>query len=213
MKQVAAILVLCLTGATAAVAQNSDPAKVTAYLSTLPAATSPTFDEAKQETLATSAILCSDHPDEAPVNRNSYLWQYQKNAQILDGYDRNRAFFGCGNWHDAVASVWMMISTLKQNPKISLSSDIKDIANTHFRKTNMDGELEYFSGERPTPRRIQFRAALRLRMADQALRRGQKWFFARRQEDGNRARAAGQVDVGTVGVLFLRPEISVSLRC
>jgi hypothetical protein len=145
------MLVLCLAGASGLGAQNSDPAKVTAYLNALPAAAPPAFDETRQEALATSAILCSDHPQEAPINHNNYLWQYQKAPQILDGYDRNRAFFGCGNWHDAVASVWMMMSTLRQNPKISLGSDIKDIATTHFRKVNMDGELEFFSSERPTP--------------------------------------------------------------
>jgi Protein of unknown function (DUF2891) len=151
MKIASRIVILCMACAASLVAQNSDPAKVSAYLNTLPAATPPVFDESRQETLATLAILCSDHPQEAPANRNNYLWQYQKSPQILDGYDHNRAFFGCGNWHDAVASVWMMMSTLKQDPKISLASDIKDIATTHFRKSNMDGELEFFSTERPAP--------------------------------------------------------------
>lgn len=151
MKIVVGMLALCLASASGLIAQKSDPAKVAAYLKTLPAAAPSAFDEARQETLATSAILCSDHPQEAPSNRNSYLWQYQKAPQMLDGYDRNRAFFGCGNWHDAVASVWMLMSTLKQDPKIALASDIKDIATTHFRKSNMDGELAFFSTERPTP--------------------------------------------------------------
>jgi hypothetical protein len=79
------------------------------------------------------------------------LWQYDKSPQILEAYDHNRAFFGCGNWHDAVASVWMLMSALNQDRKIAVSSDIKDIATTHFRKTNMDGELNYFSNERPRP--------------------------------------------------------------
>ena len=151
MRIVSGIVAICLASAPCLLAQNSDPAKVSDYLKTLPAATPPVFDEAKQETMATSAILCSDHPQESPANRNSYLWQYQKPPQILDGYDRNRAFFGCASWHDAVSSVWMLMSTLKQNPKISLASDIKDIATTHFRKTNIDGEVAYFSAERPTP--------------------------------------------------------------
>src|ERR1700761_519702 len=114
MRIVTGMLVLCLAGASGLVAQNSDPAKVSAYLNTLPAVAPPVFDEARQETLATSAILCSDHPEEAPANRNNYLWQYQKAPEILDAYDHNRAFFGCGNWHEAVASVWMMMSTLER---------------------------------------------------------------------------------------------------
>jgi hypothetical protein len=155
MRTLIGIAAICIAGAASLiaqnVAQNSDSAKVSAYLKTLPEATAPAFDEAKREMLATSAILCSDHPQEAPANRNNYLWQYQKTPEILDKYDHNRSFFGCANWHDAVASVWTMMSTLKQDPKISLASDIKDIAKTHFRKTNMDGEVEFFNAERPEP--------------------------------------------------------------
>jgi hypothetical protein len=149
MKIYCGVIAICLAGCAGLLAQNSDPAKVTAYLSTLPAAAPPTFDEVKQEALATSAILCSDHPQESPTNRSNYLWQFQKAPEILDAYDHNRAFFGCGNWHDAVASIWMIMSTLKQNPKITLASDIKDIATTHFRKSNIDGELAFFTTERP----------------------------------------------------------------
>ncbi|HTV53482.1 MAG TPA: DUF2891 family protein [Terriglobia bacterium] len=151
MKKVIGILIVLLAGPVALAAQTSDSAKVSAYLKSLPAATPPGFDEARQEALATSAILCADHPQEAPINRNSYLWRYEKQPQILDGYDRNRAFFGCGNWHDAVASIWMLMSTLNQNPKIALASDIKDIATTHFRKGNMDGELQFFNSEHAAP--------------------------------------------------------------
>jgi hypothetical protein len=151
MKKVIGILVVLLAGAAAVAAQSSDPAQVSAYLNSLPSTAPPVFDEARQETLATSAILCSDHPQEAPINRNSYLWRYEKQPQVLDGYDRNRAFFGCGDWHDAVASVWMLVATLNQNPKIALASDIKDIATTHFRKGNMDGELEFFNTEHVAP--------------------------------------------------------------
>jgi hypothetical protein len=155
MRVLTGILALSLTSA-GLVAQNSDPAKVAAYLQTLPAAAPPAFDETKQELVATSAILCTDHPQEAPSSRNQYLWQYQKPSTILDGYDRNRVFFGCGNWHDAVASVWMLMSTLNLNPKIPVSSDIKDIATTHFRKGNMDGELAFFTTERPSPTGLNF---------------------------------------------------------
>ena len=151
MRILSGFVAICLVGTSYLVAQNSDSAKVSDYLKTLPTAPPVVFDEAKQEMLATSAILCSDHPDEAPANRNNYLWQYQKPPQILEAYDHSRAFFGCESWHDAAAAIWMEMSTLRQYPKISLASDIKDIATTHFRKTNMDGELEFFSTERPNP--------------------------------------------------------------
>lgn len=139
------ILALCI-GLTASVqAQSSDPAKVAAYGKTLPATPAPVFGEAERETLASSAISCADHPQPMPSNRNNYLWTFAKPAELLDGYDRNRVFFGCGTWHDAVASTWLMMSIQKQDRKISLASDIKDISTTHFRRSNMDSEVGYFT--------------------------------------------------------------------
>lgn len=129
-------------------ADGVDARKVSEYLKTLPAVTAPVYDEAKRETLAASAISCTDHPDEAPANRNNYLWQYSKPAQLLDGYDKNRAFYGCVDWHSAVGSIWTLMSLRKQDPKISLASAIKDIATNHFKKTNMDGELAFFNEQK-----------------------------------------------------------------
>ena len=115
---------------------------------TLPAVTPPVYDAAKRETLAVSAISCADHPQEAPANRNNYLWQYSKPPQLLDGYDKSRSFYGCADWHSAVGSVWTLMSLMKQDPKISVASDIKDISTTHFKKPNMDGELAFFNDQK-----------------------------------------------------------------
>jgi hypothetical protein len=128
--------------------QSVDAKKIGEYLKTLPAAAPSTYDDAKRETLATSAISCTDHPEESPANRNNYLWQYAKPPQLLEGYDKSRAFYGCSDWHSAVGSTWALVSLLKQDPKISVASDIKDIATTHFRKANIDGELAFFNGEK-----------------------------------------------------------------
>jgi hypothetical protein len=129
--------------------EPSDPAKVGEYAKTLPPATPPVFDEQKKEMLASFAISCADHPQANTGTRNNYLWGYEKMPVILENYDRNRAFFGCANWHDAVGDTWMMMSLLRQDPKIPLGSDIKDIATTHFRKGNMDGEVAFFETPRP----------------------------------------------------------------
>jgi hypothetical protein len=144
-----AVLALSVFLATGAVAQESDSAKVAEYMKTLPAVTVPAFDEARRETLAAAAIGCEDRPEEAPENRNNYLWQYEKPAQLLDGYDKNRAFFGCSDWHDAVGSMWALMSLLRQDPKTGVASGIKDIATTHFRKSNMDGEYAFFTTPSP----------------------------------------------------------------
>ena len=148
------MLLLLLTGSTAWLAaqtsfEPSDPAKVAAYAATLPPATPPVFDEQKREMLASFAISCADRPHESPGTHNNYLWGYEKMPVLLENYDRNRAFFGCANWHDAVGDTWMMMSLLRQDPNIQLASDIKDIATTHFRKSNMDGEVMFFEQPRP----------------------------------------------------------------
>lgn len=151
MRFLSGVLILSLAGSATLLAQGSDPAEVSAYLKTLSPAPSEVFDQAQQERLAVAGISCSDHPQESPINRNNYLWSFQKPPDLLDGYDRNRAFFGCGSWHDAVGAEWMLTSILKQDPKISLASDMKDIDTNHFRKSNMDGEVGYFSHEPSTP--------------------------------------------------------------
>src|ERR1700691_2434050 len=99
MRIIHGILTLCLAGSSSLFAQNSDPAKVAEYLKSLPAATPPVFSEEKKETIASFAISCADHPQENTGTRNNYLWGYEKMPVIVEGYDRNRAFFGCANWH------------------------------------------------------------------------------------------------------------------
>ena len=153
MHIVSGLLLFTLAGSASLMAQDStlhgDPARVAEYAKTLPPATAPVFDEQKKEMLASFAISCADHPDENTGTRNNYLWGYEKMPLILENYDRNRAFFGCENWHDAVGDTWMMMSLLRQDPKTPLASDIKDIATTHFRKGNMDGEVAFFEEPRP----------------------------------------------------------------
>jgi hypothetical protein len=148
MRIVSGLLLLTLAGPASLLAQ-SDPAKVAEYAKTLPQVAQPVFDEPRKETLASFAISCADHPQENPGTRNNYLWGYEKMPTILEGYDRNRAFFGCASTRDAIGGVWMMMSLLRQDPKLPLASDIKDIATTHFRKTNMDGEYAFYATPRP----------------------------------------------------------------
>jgi hypothetical protein len=149
MRIVSGLLVLTLAGSGCLLAQNSDPAKVAEYAKTLPSVTPPVFDEQRKETLATYAISCSDHPQEDTGTHDNFLWGYEKMPVLLEGYDRNRAFFGCANWHDAVGSVWTLMSLFIQDPKIPLAGDVKDIATTHFRKSNMDGEYFFFTQPKP----------------------------------------------------------------
>ncbi len=149
MRVFSAALMVSLSVSTTLFGQAVDAKKVNDYLKTLPAVTPPVYGRGPNaKTLAASAISCTDHPQESPANRNNYLWQYAKAPQLLDGYDKNRAFYGCADWHSAVGSTWALMSLMKQDPKISVASDIKDIATTHFKKPNIDGELAFFNAQR-----------------------------------------------------------------
>jgi Protein of unknown function (DUF2891) len=145
MRVLTGVLAVCVVASGSVMAQTDDAAKIAGYQKTLPATVAPVYDEARREMLVGEAVSCEDRPQESPSNRNNYLWQYEKPPQLLENYDKNRAFFGCSDWHDAVASTWMLMSMLRQDPKIAVASSIKDIATTHFRKANMDGEYAYFT--------------------------------------------------------------------
>jgi hypothetical protein len=145
MRALVGMFAVWMAGAAGLSAQTNDPAKVAAYQKTLPAVAAPVLDDARREMIAAAAIECADRPQESPQNRNNYLWQYEKPAQLLEGYDKNRSFYGCSDWHDAVGSTWTLITLFQENPKIPVGTDIKDIATNHFKKTNIDGEVAFFS--------------------------------------------------------------------
>lgn len=144
------ILTLCFVSASALFAQSSDPAKLAEYLKNLPAANPPAFDEVQRLALAANPLGCEDHPH-APPGANGigggrqYLWQHEGEPHLLEDYDKHRAFFGCFDWHSGVNSTWMMVSLLKADPSISLGPAIRTMLNSHFQKTNIDGELAYFT--------------------------------------------------------------------
>jgi hypothetical protein len=79
------------------------------------------------------------------MNRPGYLWQREGKPQILEDYDKHRAFYGCLDWHSAVNSTWMMISLIKADPTISVGPAIRNELASHFQKENIDGELAFFT--------------------------------------------------------------------
>jgi hypothetical protein len=130
-------------------AQATDPGKLAVFLKTMPAETQPSFDEIHRLALAANPLGCEDHPHSAGLgNVKPYLWQREGKPQILEDYDKHRAFYGCLDWHSAVNSMWMMVSLLKQDPTIPVASSIRLEFQTHIQKDNVDGELAYFKGLR-----------------------------------------------------------------
>jgi Protein of unknown function (DUF2891) len=139
------ILTLCLAGATSLLAQGSDAAKIRDYLKSLPNPTPPPYDEVQRLALAANPLGCEDHPHAPGMTRPGYLWQRDGKPQIIEDYEKHRAFFGCLDWHSAVNSTWMMISVIKADPNIAVAPAIKNELATHFQKENIDGELAYYT--------------------------------------------------------------------
>jgi len=145
MRGLSKILSLCLAGATSLLAQGSDSAKIRDYLKSLPTPTPPAYDEVQRLALAANPLGCEDHPHSPGIIRPGYLWQREDKPQIIDDYDKHRAFYGCLDWHSAVNSTWMMISLIKADPTIAVAPAIRTELASHFQKPNIDGELDFFT--------------------------------------------------------------------
>jgi hypothetical protein len=151
MRVVSSVLMALLVGVPVAVAQSSDATALSEYLKKLPDAKPPAYDEVQRLALAANPLGCEDHPHapgpggvgSAPA-RQPYLWQRQGKPEILEDYEHHRAFYGCLDWHSSVNSMWMMVSLMKADPKISLAPAIRNELDRHFQKPNIDGELAFF---------------------------------------------------------------------
>jgi len=139
------ILSLGLVGTTSLLAQASDAGKIHDYLKSLPATAAPAYGEVQRLALAASPLGCEEHPHAPGMTRPGYLWQRDGKPQILEDYDKRRAFYGCLDWHSAVNSTWMMISLIKADPTIAVTPAIRNELASHFQKANIDGELEFFT--------------------------------------------------------------------
>ena len=155
MRALCTALTLCLLAAPLAAQSNDpalDPGKIAEYMKSLPTGTPPAYDEVQRLALAANPLGCEDHPH-APAGgaaggaaSRSYLWQREGNQQILEDYDKRRAFYGCLDWHSGVNSMWMMVSLIKQDPTIAVAPAIRLDFENHIAKDNMDGEIAYFKG-------------------------------------------------------------------
>jgi hypothetical protein len=152
MRFLSTLLTFCLIGVPALVAQ-SDPGKLAEYLKSLPDVKPPVYDETQRLALAANPLGCEDHPHAAGGGvalRQNYLWQRDGRPQILEEYDKHRAFFGCLDWHSGVNSTWMMVSLMKADPTIAVGPAIRLELEQHIQKPNVDGELAYFTGLKGT---------------------------------------------------------------
>jgi hypothetical protein len=132
-----------------AVAKSGAPARDTnkvspaEFLRSLPNVEVPTFDEKAALAIAALPLSCIDHPEGKPPDPN-YLYTYETKPRLIDDYDKNRAFYGCYDWHSAVNSIWTIAVILRRFPQIPIGSLIREKLNDHLSKQAIEGEATFF---------------------------------------------------------------------
>ncbi len=159
---VAAAVSLAVTACTADAPANSpeDPAGTA---ETVPAAArsgapgttdpgqAPALDPETALALAAMPLSCVDRPHALRPDRPGYLDDIAYTRRR--GFDRDRAFYGCWDWHSAVNSTWAMVRLMKEVPELAVTPLIREKLRDHLSEAAMEGELEYLtenaSFERP----------------------------------------------------------------
>jgi len=123
---------------------EAEARQLAAFLAGLPPAQMPALTEPQALAMVAMPLSCLDHPQAVPEQRVDYLWVHDSKPHMLDSYDKNRAFYGCFDWHSAVNSTWTMVAVLKQFPNIPVSRLIQEKLKDHLGKKNIEGEMEFF---------------------------------------------------------------------
>jgi len=89
-------------------------AEVDLYMKSLPAAEIPAFTQEQALALVSLPLSCVDRPQAVPEDRVEYLWVHDAKPHLLEAYDKNRAFYGCFDWHSAVHGHWCLVRLLRR---------------------------------------------------------------------------------------------------
>jgi len=118
----------------------------------LPNVTVPAFDQARALWLGALPLSCLDRLQPKPGGRGAgrggpntgagYFWV--ATYDLVSDHDRLRAFWGCNDWHSAVASTWVAARILERYPTSSLRELTREKLNAHLGKSNVAGEIEFF---------------------------------------------------------------------
>lgn len=110
----------------------------------------PVLDEMTALGLSALPLACVDRPQSAPT-RTGYL--YELSFQMRTGFEEDRAFYGCYDWHSAVNSTWALVALLRRRPHMPVAPLIAEKLQQHLSSSALDGEMEYFEAnpgfERP----------------------------------------------------------------
>lgn len=158
----AAALVVCDIGAPLLAqrpaADGTGYKNVGELLQHLPQIAPPAFDEQRALWLGALPLSCLDRLQPNPGERRStvdrgatgagansgagYFWT--ATYRLVADHDRIRAFWGCSDWHSAVASMWVAVRVLKAYPDRPLHELRREKLAAHLGKSNVDGELGFF---------------------------------------------------------------------
>ncbi len=121
---------------------SAEAADLATFIAAIPSARAPDLDLEMALTLVAMPLSCLDRPQAAPRDRSTYLDEIV--AARRPGYERNRSFYGCWDWHSAVNSVWAMVKIHKEYPNLPIRGLVREKLNDHLSARALEGELDYF---------------------------------------------------------------------
>jgi hypothetical protein len=119
---------------------------IPAFLATIPDAEVRDLDLETALMLLAMPLSCLDRPHAAPRDRSTYLDDVS--ATRRPGYERDRAFYGCWDWHSAVNSTWALVRIDKEFPNLPISGLVREKLNEHLSERATAGELAFFEENR-----------------------------------------------------------------
>lgn len=112
---------------------------------------SPVLDLETALSLVAMPLSCVDRPHALRPDRAGYLDDVTYTRRR--DFERQRAFYGCWDWHSAVNSTWAMVRLMKEVPELAVAPLIREKLRDHLSEAAMAGELQYLtdnpSFERP----------------------------------------------------------------
>ncbi len=128
--------------AEAPVLTTAEARTIAGFVNGIPAVDTRDFDLETALTLVAMPLSCLDRPHAAPRDRSTYLDEIV--AARRPGYERNRSFYGCWDWHSAVNSIWTMVKIYKEFPALPVAGLVREKLNDHLSAGALQGELEFF---------------------------------------------------------------------
>ena len=113
-----------------------------AFIDDIPAVEPRELDLQMALTLVAMPLSCVDRPHAPPRDRSTYLDDFVGTRR--PGYERNRSFYGCWDWHSAVNSTWAMVRIHKEFPQLPIGGLVIEKRSDHLSATALAGELEFF---------------------------------------------------------------------